>query len=65
MHKATTKSKNTMNRNYHRGVEEAHGGSYVHWSVQMGSQYSDINHGVEEHMWVLCAPVVTDEEYIC
>lgn len=31
-----TKSKNATNRNYHHGVEEAHGGSYVHWPVQMG-----------------------------
>lgn len=61
MHNATTKSENTMNRNYRRGVEEAHGGSYVHWSEQMRSQYSDINHGVVEHKWVLCAPAVRDE----
>lgn len=47
MHKATTKNKNTMNRNYHHGVEEAHGESYVHCSVQMGNVYAGIYQGVE------------------
>lgn len=48
IHKATTKSKNTMNRNYYHGVEEAHGRSYMHWSVQMGNVYAGIYRSMEE-----------------